>query len=169
MRAAFACLCLAAACSSTPGGEKAPPASGTARVRVQVRQFYAGSIPVVVENLAGREVGAARKTLRKSDPPVAFVPDDVMARLLKEMRRIGFEDFAGPAAPESALAGARGEIRVAGEDGRVTGLVRRAGQGAKASQVYTDCVAAVMAVYNFYQPARVQAGEGDFGVRKAGQ
>lgn len=156
-------LVLAGACASG----KAPPAEYGAKVRVLSRQFYGGSVPVIVENEAGRDVKALLRAQRKGDPPVAYVPDDVMKELLKELTRAGFEDYAGPAPPDGALREARGEIRIEGEGAPPKSFVRRTGQGAEASEVYTRCVATILAVYNFHQPVRAEAGEGDFGVKPA--
>lgn len=154
------CLC---ACAG------APPAPDGARVRVTSRQFYDRSIPVVVENEAGRDVRLLRRRQNPKDPPVAYVPDETMAELLRQLTKLGFEEYAAAPEPESALAGARAEIRIEGEAGAARAFVRRAGQGARASEVYTDCLGAVLAVYNFHQASRTQAGEGDFGVRRVGK
>jgi hypothetical protein len=156
-----------AACSSGPTKEDRDM---VARGPVQVihRQYYRGSRATIVENAAGRDIIKLRsRPLKKGDPYVTYVDDEVMARLLKELRRMGFHDYAQarPADPQSL--GARGEVILVQPTGQVVALIRMRGQSAKIAESYKNCALSVEAVQSMtLSPQASTSGTTQFGVRK---
>lgn len=176
MRILLFCALLAAAC----GGSGRAVTSTTApseRVRVIYNQYRGDSSVFVMENLAGRDLAELRtRKLRPGERPVAFVPDDVMERMLREFRRYDWEEHAVPRPANPSRLGAAGEITIVGADGRQRSLLRvKAPAGSyptpaqvAAGKAYVNCANTYIAVWNAYPPEmQATASTGDFGVKRA--
>jgi hypothetical protein len=166
-RAAFLCLLLLAACSSGPTKEDREM---VARGPVQIihRQYYRGSRPTIVENAAGRDIVKLRsRPLTQGEPYVTYVDDDVMAKLLNELRRMGFYDHAQARPADPRSLGARAEVVVVQPTGQVLSLVRMRGQSATVAEAYKNCALSVEAVQSLtLSPQATTSGTTQFGVRK---
>jgi hypothetical protein len=138
-------------------------------VRVTARQFYEGSVPVAVENLAGRDIVELRsRKIPAGQAPVAYVDDDTMRRLLRALDRHGFSKRAAPHAGDASALGARAEIVVRRGDAPPLALRRRPGQPPKEAEAFQACFQEVLALYD--ATPKIQAssgGAGALGVKKA--
>ena len=156
-----------AACSSGPTKEDRDIVT-QGRVQVIHQQYYRGSRATVVENVAGRDVVKLRsRPLKKGERYVTYVDDEVMAKLLNELRRMGFYDHAQarPANPQSL--GARAEVILVQPTGQVLSLVRTRGQSVKLAETYKNCALSVEAVQSMtLSPQASMSGTTQFGVRK---
>lgn len=159
-------LLLLAACGSSQGARKKPPPFEADQViRVVHNQYRGPSTVFVMENLAGRdEVALRSRPLAPGEPAVAYVPDDVMAEMLKEFDRGDFYDYARPRPANPPGLGASGEITVTDANGRRLALLRiKSPPGmaptkdqVDAAQAYGYCARTFIAVWNSYPP-RMQA------------
>jgi hypothetical protein len=167
------CALFIAACGSSSGssGGTASGDRGTAmsRTRVYFRQYYKQSHTFAVENFAGRDEVELRSRPRNPDEPaLAFVPDEVMEKMLSEFKRFGFYDYAGPRPADPSKLGGRGELTIVDAKGRQNAFIRVRGQGKDAFDAYQGCIQTFLAVHDHY--GRFQAstsGGAAFGVKKA--
>lgn len=175
-------LILAAACASTPqqgrtARAQAPRLGLDQPLRVVYRQYYQDSNIFIMENLAGRDLVKLRsRKLEAGEQPIAYVPDDVMAEMLKEFRRHGYYKWAGPRPANPIKVGATGEITLIDQERRMTSLLRRkASLGTvadkdyvHAAQSYVDCTKTYLAVWDHFRPLmQATSSDGNFGVKKA--
>jgi hypothetical protein len=177
MRVPLAPLLLLAACSAPSGSRDAvPEATATRRVRVVHDQYRGPHTVLVIENLAGRDIVALRsQRLQPGETPVAYVPDEVMAKMLDEFERFDYLEYARPRPPNPAALGATGELTVTDADGRRRSLLRiKAPAGATpardqvdAAKAYGNCIKTFLAVWDFHRP-KMQAttSRGAFGVER---
>jgi len=176
MRFCFLFVVLASCASpghAPPGGESLVPAGEPLPiVRVTYRQFYAGSVPFVMENLSSRDLVTLRsEPIAPGEPPVAYVPDDVMREMLVEFERAGLPEYLRPRPSDPAGLGAVAEVTLRYPDGRTRCFLRTRGSGdADAGKTYLRSLETFRAVWNQYHPvAQVSTGDaGEFGVKKAG-
>ena len=174
----FSCLCvLLAACSSTgpaPGDPEGlvPYGDPMPILRVVYRQYYEGSVPFVMENLSGRDLVELRsRALAPGEPPVAYVPDDVMRVMLEEFERADLPGYLRPRPADPAGLGAVAELTLQYPGGRTRSFLRTRGSSdAAAGKTYLQSVETFRAVWNHHRPfAQVATGgAGEFGVKKAG-
>jgi hypothetical protein len=131
------------------------------RVRVVHNQYLGPHAVLVVESLAGRDLVALRsRALPPGETPVAYVPDDVMARMLEEFERLDFYEYARPRPPDPLALGASAEIVVTGANGRSVSLLRiKAPAGVtlsreqvRAAKAYGECARTFLAVWEFHRP-----------------
>lgn len=171
-------LAACSSCASKRAPDEAPTAapqgSHDPKTRVLYRQFYAGSRPLVLENLAGRDLTELRsKAVAPGEAPVGYCPDDVMRELLRNFKRFDFQDYARPVPADPSRFGVA-ELTIVDASGRRMGMLRtRAPAGGpteayrKESQAYQKCVATFLNVYNFHSPTlQVTAGKGEFGAHR---
>jgi hypothetical protein len=171
MRNSIIWAVLLAACGTsqhTSSGAKLPSAKEP--VRVVYKQYRKGSLPLIMENLLDRDLVKLRsERLAPGESPVAYVPNDVMARLLKEFKRYGWTKHAQPRPPDPARFGAAGEITIITDRRRqMITLLRIKGGDATVNRAYVDCVNTFVTVYNHYGP-KMQATTSTtdaFGVRR---
>ena len=142
--------------------------------RIVQREYRQGSTIFVMENEAGRDIKKLRSTpLKKGQPPISYVPDDVMERLLLEFDRAGFEKFAQARPRNPIKMGAIGEVTIIDEERNMRTILRIPLRGGgdrthlKKTKAYVDCKQNFLAVYNFYKPFMQATTKGDFGVRRA--
>jgi hypothetical protein len=177
-------LACCAACTAPQGGKSSATETATANgasgepapfTRIVFRQFYAGSQPFVMENLAGRDLIELRsKPIAQGDAPVAYVPDAVMRELLSELRRFDYYDHAGPRPPDPSRFGV-GELTVAEGNARPLALIRTRQPPGEATTAYrrqtkcwSNCTRAFIGVYNFHRPSmQATSSTGDFGTKRA--
>jgi hypothetical protein len=174
MRYLLICVFLAA-CASSP--EDNGPGEPLPLTRVVYRQYYRGSHPFVMENLAGRDLVELRsRTLKRGESPVAYVPDDKFVLLLEEFEKADLGQYLTPRPADPTALGAIGELSITDARGTTRSFLRtkssrrsadpRAYQ--KRHETYTYCVKSFLAVWNAYHPeAQAVAGTKDeFGVRR---
>jgi len=171
MRNGIILTALLAACGSTQRESAvATLPAAKERVRVVYKQYRKGSVPLIMENLQERDLVKLRsKKLRAGQSPVAYVPDDVMTRMLKEFKRSGWTKHGQTRPTDPAKYGASGEITIITEGRqRMVTLLRVKGGDVAASQAYVDCVNTFVAVYNHYRPQMqaTTANSDAFGVRR---
>ncbi|MCK6460479.1 MAG: hypothetical protein L6Q95_11360 [Planctomycetes bacterium] len=163
MRFPLPCLLLlAAACgSSAPARKKPAPFLADQVIRVVHNQYRGPNTVFVIENLSGRDPVALRsRPLRAGEPAVAYVPDDVMAEMLKEFDKGDFYDYARPRPANPPGLGASGEVTVTDANGRRLALLRiKAPPGmtptkeqVDAAKSYGYCSRTFLAVWNAYPP-----------------
>jgi hypothetical protein len=166
---------LLAACGSTGGstGGNIPDAGASKRVRVVYNQYRGASAVFILENLAGRNLKEMRsQKLPPGEIPVAYVPDDVLERLLDEFRRLDFGEHAVPRPDNPLKLGAKGEITIIADSRRTT-LMRLPAENAnrkqvQQAQVYVDCAKAFIAVWSAYPPQmQATTSKSAFGVKRA--
>jgi hypothetical protein len=170
MRARAIFALLAAACSSTPGEEpkdEKQAAEPLPQTQVIFRQYYKGSPIFIVENLAGRDQAKLRsKPAKHGEIKPAYIPDDVMARMLSDFKDFGYFDYAGARPPDPRTVGGRAELTIIGADKSMVSFVRRSGQGKDAYETYKNCVDTFRAVHAHFGKFQAASGAGDFGVKK---
>jgi len=171
MRNSIILTALLAACATsqtTSSTAKLP--SATEQIRVVYKQYRKGSLPLIMENLLGRDLVKLRsEKLPKGQPPVAYVPDDVMKRMLQEFKRSGWTKHGQLRPTDPSRYGAAGEITIITEDRRrMVTLLRIRGGDVAANRAYVDCVNTFVTVYNHYGPQlQATASTTDaFGVRR---
>jgi hypothetical protein len=162
MRIPLLCLLLLAACSSTERTRAKPaPFKADQVIRVVHNQYRGPNTVFVMENLSGRdEVALRSQPLKPGEPAVAYVPDDVMAEMLKEFDRGNFYEYARPRPANPPALGASGEITVTDANGRRLALLRiKAPPGLSptkdqvdAARAYGYCSSTFLAVWNAYPP-----------------
>jgi len=162
-------FCLAACGSTTStNGKSAGAAPGEPLEKAQLvfRQYYGNSHIFIMENLAGRDMVALRsRIVPVGTPPTAYIEDDVMRELLREFRKSGFYDHAGPRPPNPLKVGGRGEVTLT-TGGETISIIRRPGQTKDAFDAYDYCRKTLLAVYDFYAQYQSTTTTGDnFGVR----
>lgn len=163
-------LILLTACKSGP--DKSEPIPLT---KVVFRQYYKGSPVFLIESLSGRDLVKLRSD--RGEPgqiKPAYVPDEVMVKLLDELRRAGYHDYSTARPRDPRKIGGRAELTIVGQgrykDGRgrpIEAFIRRDGQGKDAYDTYKKCVDTFRAVHAHYGQFQASAGGGDFGVKKA--
>ncbi len=162
---------LAAACgTSRTASSSAKLPSADEPVRVVYKQYRKGSLPLIMENLRDRDLVKLRsEKLPPGQSPVAYVPDEVMARMLKEFKRYGWTKYGQPRPADPSKYGAAGEITVITENRRrMITLIRIKGGDPAVNKAYVNCVNTFVTVYNHYGP-RLQATTSTtdaFGVRR---
>ena len=165
MRISPVCLALLAACGSTGTKAKPVPFRADQVIRVVHNQYRGPNSIFVVENLALRDqVELRSRPLQPGETAVAYVPDDVMERMLEEFGRYEFYDYARPRPANPPGLGASGEITVTDANGRRLALLRiKAPQGVSptrdqvdAAKAYGNCTRTFLAVWNAFPP-RMQA------------
>jgi hypothetical protein len=122
----LALLLLPAACGGTAAA-RAKPAPFLADQVIQVvhNQYRGPNSVFVIENLSGRDAVALRsRPLRPGEPPVSFVPDEVMAEMLREFDKGEFYEYARPRPANPPALGASGEVTVTDANGRRLALLR---------------------------------------------
>jgi hypothetical protein len=163
MRFLLPCLLLLqAACgSSAPARAKPAPFLADQVIRVVHNQYRGPNTVFVIENLSGRDPVALRsRPLRPGEPAVAYVPDDVMAEMLKEFDKGDFYEYARPRPANPPGLGASGEVTVTDANGRRLALLRiKAPPGmtptreqVDAAKSYGYCSRTFLAVWNAYPP-----------------
>ena len=164
------------ACGSN-GSTRAPDAPKgphDPRVRVIYRQYYGNSRPLVLENIAGRDLTELRsKPVPAGESPVGYCPDDVMRELLRNFRRFDFDEYARPIPPDPARFGVA-ELTLVDAAGRRTGMLRTRAPSTgpteayrRESQAYQKCVGTFLSVYNLHGPSlQVTTGKGEFGAHR---
>jgi len=181
MRLPILSLAFLTACAGAPAAPKAArPLPQTGKIRIVYRQYRRGSTIFVMESLAGRDLKKLRsRPLRAGEHPVAYVPDDVMRRLLEEFDRFGFQRYARPRPANPLKFGASGELTLIEPHGRTRSMLRiklKPGQKATRahidrSRAYVNCAKTFLAVWNAYPPlmqvAATGTGTGGFGVHRA--
>ncbi len=165
MRVSPLCLVFLAACGAPATRTKPVPFRADQIIRVVHNQYRGPNSIFVVENLAGRDqVELRSRPLQPGEPTVAFVPDDVMEKMLDEFERFDFYDYARPRPANPPGLGASGEITVTDSNGRRLALLRiKAPKGVvptrdqvDAAQAYGNCTRTFLAVWNAFPP-RMQA------------
>jgi len=171
MRNGIILTALLAACGTsqtTTSAGKLPTANE--QVRVVYKQYRKGSVPLIMENLQDRDLVKLRsEKLPAGQSPVAYVPDDVMVRMLKEFKRSGWTKYGQARPTDPAKFGASGEITIITEGRRrMVTLLRVKGGKLAANQAYVDCVNTFVTVYNHYRPQMqaTTASSDAFGVRR---
>ena len=169
MRFWLICAFGLAACGSAPRESAPSPGSAVQQTRVIFRQYYGNSHIFVIENAAGRDIVKLRsKPAKAGSSPVAYIPDEVMAKVLAEFERLGFYRHAGPRPADPLKVGGRAELTVIDPNQRATSLIRRHGQDRSAHDAYTRCVQTFLVVHdNFGRFMATSSTEEAFGVRKA--
>jgi hypothetical protein len=160
-RSFLACL-LAAACGGTaPARAKPAPFLADQVIRVEHNQYRGPNAFFVIENLSGRDPVALRsRPLRPGETAVAYVPDEVMAEMLREFDRGDFYEYARPRPANPPGLGASGEVTVKDANGRRLALLRiKAPPGVSptkdqvdAAKAYGYCSRTFLAVWNAYPP-----------------
>jgi len=176
MRILLPLLLLLAACGSSGSSTRRekPTVREGERVRVVYNQYRGAHTVFVIENLAGRDVVEMRsRPLQPGEVAVAYVPDDVMQKMLEEFARFDYYGFARPRPPNPQSLGASGEITVTDAKGRRVSLLRIKSPAGidpshdqiEAAQAYGQCARTFLAVWNTFPP-RMQAttSRGAFGV-----
>ena len=164
----FFCAFLTTGCSSTSGSSPDPSAEPLPKTQVVFRQYHRNSPIFVVENLAGRDVVALRsKPTREGSISPAYVPDDVMARMLAEFRKFGYFDHAGARPGNPISVGGLAELTIIGANGRTISIVRRKGQGKEVYDAYEQCRTTLLYVHKEFAKYQAVTGDGGFGVKKA--
>lgn len=165
-----------ASCASSPGGSRPslPKASADSKVRVVWNQYKGASSVFILENLAGRDLVELRsRRLETNKVPVAFVPDDVLAKMLKEFQRLDYADHAVPRPADPRTLGAKGEITIIDENNRQISLLRVPALGGTqkqvaAAQCYGECARTFNAVWSHYPPQmQATTSKSAFGVKRA--
>lgn len=167
MRYRLFCALLLAACGSTQGrvhpdraDEPLPP------TKVIFRQYYRGSPIFKIESLSGRDLVELRsKPLEQDQIKIAYVPDDVMRRMLADFDEFGYGEYSGARPPNPLRVGGRAELTIMTEN-RTVSFIRRDGQGKDAHDTYRKCVDTFRAVHLYYSRYQATRGKGDFGVKK---
>lgn len=169
MRPSVGLLLLCAACGSSGAGRADESGEPDPQTRVVYRQYYRGSSIFIVENIAGRDLKDLRsRPLQEGETPVAYVPDDVMREMLKEFRRFGFDDHAGPRPRNPIKVGGIGEMTVIDEDRNMVAIIRQRRQDVKVAECYGECVKTFLAVWNHFRPfGQAVTGDTKFGVQRA--
>jgi hypothetical protein len=171
MRRSIILTALLAACgTSQTASSTARMPTTDGRVRVVYKQYRKGSIPLIMENLHGRDLVKLRsEKLPKGQSPVAYVPDDVMTKMLKEFKRYGWTRYGQPRPPDPSKYGAAGELTIITDQRRrMVTLLRIKGGNAAINRAYVDCVNTFVTVYNHFNP-QMQATTSTtdaFGVRR---
>jgi hypothetical protein len=169
-------LLLLAACGSS--GSKArsyapPEIEPGRRYHVVYHQYRAAHAIFVVENLAGRDLVELRsRVLQPGETPVAYVEDEVMAKMIAEFERLDYYEYARPRPKDPPALGATGELTVTDPNGRRLALLRvKAPEGVTqspdqvaAAKAYGQCTRTFLAVWEFHRP-KMQAttSRGAFG------
>lgn len=171
MRNCIILAALLAACgTSGTASSSAKLPSADEPVRVVYKQYRKGSVPLIMENLRDRDLVKLRsEKLPPGQSPVAYVPDEVMAQLLKEFKRFGWTKYGQPRPADPSKYGAAGEITVITDNRRrMITLIRIKGGDPAVNRAYVNCVNTFVTVYNHYGP-RLQATTSKtdaFGVRR---
>ena len=119
------CLPLLAAFGSTGSKTRAEPFRADQVIRVVHNQYRGPGSIMVVENLFGRDqVELRSRLLAPGEPAPAYVPDDVMAEMLKEFERGDYYDYARPRPNNPPSLGASGELTITDANGRRLALLR---------------------------------------------
>ena len=166
----IAFLTALAACGSTGSSEGQDEQQTFPKTRIVFRQHYDQGIRLVMENYAGRRLVDLRsQPIPKGEVPVAWVPDDVMKKAVRDLKRKDFDDYARPRPGDPKSLGVRAEITIYAGDGRGKALMRTHGQPRAEAQSFQACAAYFREVWTEYRP-RFQAAQGDgsFGVKRAG-
>ena len=170
MRLCTVCAILLAACGSS--STKSASGKTLPLTKVVFRQYYPGSPIFILESLSGRDIVKLRSTpARHRDVKPAYVPDDVMAKLLNEFKRLGFHEHSGARPSDPRKIGGRAELTLIGTGDRgqrlIEAFIRRDGQGKAAFETYRKCVETFRAVHAQYGKFQATRGAGEFGVTKA--
>ena len=186
MRHALLPVLFLAACGTTPGtseppakagGEAATAAAVAERTRIVYRQYpragRKGSPIFIVENEAGRSVVELRsKPLKPGRAPVAYVPDDVMRKLLAEFRRYGYFRHAQARPNNPIKLGGIAELTIIDENRRMLSIIptklnpnqQMARDYRRSFEAYRKCKASFLAVWNYFRPfGQVTTSEAKFG------
>ena len=136
--------------------------------RIVFRQFYRGGNTLMMENLSGRDIVKLRsKPVPKGEVPIAWVSDEEMRDLLKQLERRDFADYARIRPSDPKSMGAKGELTIE-VGGQQRALLRRNGQAREEAKTYQACVAVFRQVWTENRPAyQAVTGKGDFGVKRA--
>jgi len=127
MRLPILLLAFLTACAAGPPAARREPAAlpSAGKIRIVYRQYRRGSTIFVMENIAGRDLKALRsRPLRPGEHSVAYVPDDVMRRMLEEFDRFGFPRYARPRPANPLKFGASGELTLIEPKGRTRSMLR---------------------------------------------
>ena len=184
MRHALLPVLFLAACGTTPGKPeptpKADPDAATAeaeRTRIVYRQYpragRKGSPIFIVENEAGRSVVELRsKPLKQGRAPVAYVPDDVMKKLLAEFRRYGYYRHAQARPRNPIKLGGIAELTIIDENRRMVSIIptklnpnqKMSRDYRRSFEAYRQCKRSFLAVWNYFRPyGQVTTSEAEFG------
>jgi hypothetical protein len=166
----FTALLAACGTSQTTTSSAAKLPTAKEQVRVVYKQYRKGSLPLIMENLYGRDLVKLRsQKIPAGQSPVAYVPDDVMERMLLEFKRFGWTKHGQARPPDPSKFGASGELTVITDKRRkMITLLRIRGGDVDANRAYVDCVNTFVTVYNHYGP-KLQATTSTtdaFGVRR---
>jgi hypothetical protein len=168
-RIAFLAACAACASTGQTGSEDAE--QSYPQTRIVFRQHYDQGTRLVMENYAGRRLVDLRsQVIPKGEVPIAWVPDDVMKRMVRELKRKDFDEYARPRPGDPKALGVRAEITIyAKGDGRGKALMRTHGQPRAEAESFQMCATYFREVWTEYRPKYQAAqGDGSFGVKRAG-
>ncbi len=171
---------LCGGCRGSGGSAAAGLPAADQKTRLVLNGYRGLASVFVMENLAGRNLVELRsKPLRANRPAVAYVEDDVMKKLMKQLERAGFFKYRQPRPPDPLQFGAKSEFTMIEADGKRTTILKirlMAGQPVEKRQLeslkaFVASKAEFLKVYNRHRPqmqTRVNAGGQDpFGVRRA--
>ena len=164
----FFCAFLTPGCSSSSGSSSNSSAEPLPKTQVVFRQYHRNSPIFVVENLAGRDAVKLRSTPAKDGSfSPAYVPDEILSRMLEEFRKFGYFDHAGARPGNPISVGGLGELTIIGANNRTVSIIRRKGQGKVVYDAYEKCRATLLYVHAEYAKYQAVTGDGNFGVKKA--
>ena len=155
------CLPLLAACGGTGTKTRVEPFEATQLIQVVHNQYRGPGSVLVVENLNGRDqVELRSRLLPPGAPAVAYVPDDVMAEMLKEFKKGEFYEYARPRPANPPGLGASGELTITDQGGRRLALLRiKAPPGVtptrdqiETAQAYGYCTRTFVEVWKAFPP-----------------
>ena len=166
----IALLTMTASCASTSQTAPDDEKQTFPRTRVVFRQHYDQGTRLAMENYAGRKLVDLRsQVIPKGQVPVAWVPDDVMKKAMRQFDKRDFGEYARPRPGDPKSLGVRAELTIYTGDGRGKALMRTHGQPRKEAESFQKCSAYFREIWTEYRPKYQAAhGDGSFGVKRSG-